>query len=68
MFRKDRCVNGSIFMYTVCACVCVCMCVCVCVCVVWYVYLRVAVCEERSKGGLEEMCVVIDRVCDTESF
>ena len=71
MFRKDRCVYGSISMYIVCACVCVCLRVCMCyvsVCVVWYVYLRVAVCEARSKGELEEMCVVIDRVLDTELF
>ena len=55
----------------VCVCVCVCLCVCVCVCVTcvqWYVYLCVAVCEEGSKGGLEETCVVIVTVRDTESF
>ena len=57
----------SILMYIMCACVCVraCMCLCVCVCVC---VMCACVCEERSKGELEEMCVVLDRVCDTESF
>ena len=49
------CLWFYLYVYCVCMCVCVCLRVCMCyvsVCVVWYVYLRVAVCEERSKGEL----------------